>query len=137
MINNRITEEQIAICGMNCHLCLAYKRGKNGCYGCRAEKGLRHAHCEKCIIVNCEKVLNGKYTFCYECDSFPCQRIKHLDKRYRTKYSMSMIENLELIKNSGITKFLSNEEKRWTCPKCGQILCVHRPQCLHCSYAWR
>lgn len=137
MSNNRITEQHIAICGMNCHLCLAYERKKNGCHGCRAEKGLRHAHCEKCRIKNCEKALDGKYTYCYECDSFPCQRIKHLDKRYRTKYSMSMIENLEFIKHSGIRAFLLNEEKRWTCPQCGQILCVHRSQCLHCSYAWR
>ena len=31
---------------------------------------------------------------------------------------MSMIENLENIKELGIRKFVRNERVRWTCPKC-------------------
>jgi hypothetical protein len=39
---------------------------------------------------------------------------------------MSMIENLKSIKEHGIRQFTRNEVKRWTCPECGTILCVHR-----------
>lgn len=137
LTKKRITKKLIAICGMNCHLCLAYRREKNGCLGCRAKIGLRLEHCNSCKIRNCEEALSRKLTFCFSCASYPCQRIKHIDKRYRTKYRMSMIENLDFIKHFGINEFLSNEEKKWTCPKCGQILCVHRPQCLYCQYTWR
>ena len=43
--------------------------------------------------------LEKKFRYCYECDGFPCARVKRLDKRYRTKYEMSMIENLEYIRD--------------------------------------
>lgn len=137
MKKSRISKKLIAICGMNCHLCLAYKREKNGCLGCRAEIGLRLEYCDRCKIRNCETAINKKLTYCYHCESYPCKSIKHIDKRYRTKYSMSMIENFEFIKHSGIREFLLNEEKKWTCPECGQILCAHRPRCLSCQYTWR
>lgn len=48
---------------------------------------------------------------------------------------MSMIENLEYIRTSGVRRFLEKEKAKWTCPGCGEILCVHRPQCLACEYA--
>jgi hypothetical protein len=137
MKKNRISKKLIAICGMDCHLCLAYKREKNGCLGCREKIGLRLDFCNRCKIRNCEKAVNGKLLFCFTCESYPCKKIKHIDKRYRTKYRMSMIENFELIKRSGIRKLLINEEEKWACPKCGHILCVHRPHCLYCQYAWR
>ena len=46
---------------------------------------------------------------------------------------MSMIENLELIRDIGLERFVAREEKRWICPGCGAILCVHRNFCLHCK----
>jgi hypothetical protein len=59
--------------------------------------------------------------------------LKHLDKRYRTKYEMSMIENLGNIKNFGIRKFLKNEDVRWTCSQCGGTICVHKKYCIDCG----
>ena len=76
------------------------------------------------------------HSFCGDCDSFPCKRLKQLDKRYRTKYGMSMIENLEMIHEIGIVEFVTRETKRWTCPECGELICVHKPNCLVCDYAW-
>jgi hypothetical protein len=137
MEQNTIAEELIAICGMNCHLCSAYNRAKNGCLGCRAEVGLRCKHSETCKIRNCEMAVSGNFRFCFECESFPCKKIKHIDKRYTTKYAMSMIENLELIRRSGLREFLVTQVNRWTCPRCGKILSVHKPFCLNCNYAWR
>jgi len=36
---------------------------------------------------------------------------------------MSMIENLEVIKKSGMQKFIRTEKKRWI--KGNKVLCVH------------
>jgi hypothetical protein len=59
-----------------------------------------------------------------------------LDRRYRAKYGMSMIANLEAIRDFGIRNFIKAEKERWICPKCGKMLCVHKPQCLYCQHTW-
>jgi predicted RNA-binding Zn-ribbon protein involved in translation (DUF1610 family) len=50
---------------------------------------------------------------------------------------MSMMGNLEDIKRFGIRRFIRNEKERWACPECGEIICVHKPQCISCGYQWR
>lgn len=108
----------IAPCGMNCALCIAYIREKNQCPGCRTSGKDFHA---KCIIKNCKMGLR----FCSSrCKLYPCKRLKSLDKRYRTRYGMSMIENLENIKKNGTRKFIKQEKKKWM--KTGKVFCVHR-----------
>jgi len=108
----------IAPCGMNCGICMAYLREKDKCPGCRAADTSKAITVIRCKIKNCEDIQKGKAKYCFGCDNFPCNNLKHLDKRYRTKYNMSMIENLENIKELGIRKFVRNERVRWTCPKC-------------------
>jgi hypothetical protein len=123
----------IAPCGMNCGICLALLRDKNRCLGCRIDSSQKPESCKKCIIINCQLLKNTDSKFCYDCEKFPCKRLKQLDKRYRTKYYMSMIENLEFIKKSGLDKFVNNELVRWRCSTCGATLCVHRNFCLDCK----
>jgi hypothetical protein len=50
---------------------------------------------------------------------------------------MSMIGNLENIREFGIRQFIRNEKERWSCPECSELLCVHYPQCLYCQHTWR
>ena len=71
--------------------------------------------------------------FCFDCEKYPCTRLKQLDKRYRNNYKMSMIENLENIKNVGLDKFMQMEYDRWFCHNCGGTICVHRGFCLECK----
>ena len=52
----------------------------------------------------------GECTFCGECAAFPCRRLRQLDLRYRTKYGMSMLANLEAIRTFGIRKFVALQE---------------------------
>jgi hypothetical protein len=78
--------------------------------------------------------LNKNLSYCSDkCEKYPCLRLKNLDKRYRTRYGMSMIENLGIIKNLGIAKFFEMEQNRWKCHECGEMLCVHRFFCLKCG----
>ncbi|MBS4060749.1 MAG: DUF3795 domain-containing protein [Bacteroidetes bacterium] len=124
----------IAACGMNCGICIGHIRERNKCPGCNAMDEEKSGYCRKCIIKNCPVLKEKSLNFCSEtCEKYPCLRLKNLDKRYRTKYGMSMIENLGNIKNEGIEKFVEMEQNRWKCPKCGELLCVHKISCLKCG----
>ena len=124
----------IAPCGMNCGLCIGHIREKKPCGGCfKIDDENKPKQCRSCSIVNCDFLAKTESGFCYECEKYPCTRLKRLDKRYKTKYGMSMIENLSYIKKYGLENFLKNEEIRWTCHKCGAGLSVHRDYCLNCN----
>jgi hypothetical protein len=122
--------ELIAPCGMNCSICMAYLREKNKCPGCRDLSTYKPITRIRCKIKTCNKL---KTKFCFDCEDFPCKNLNNLDKRYRTKYHMSMIANLKSIKERGIHRFLKNEKTRWACPKCGGAICVHKGYCLSCN----
>jgi hypothetical protein len=109
---------------MNCAICLAFIRQKNHCPGCREEDENKAKSCLSCIIINCEIIKHNSSKFCYECEKYPCKRLKQLDKRYRTRYAMSMLENLKYIKTSGLPAFVEKENERWRCRKCGGLICV-------------
>jgi len=118
----------IAPCGMNCALCYAFQREKNKCYGCNSDN-ITMNYCKVCKIKNCDEL--NKY--CFKCDNFPCQRLKQLDKRYKTKYNMSMIENLKYVKENGIRDFINKEKDKWKCEKCNNYICVHKNYCINCN----
>jgi hypothetical protein len=126
-------KSQIAPCGMNCGTCIAYLREKNRCPGCRVISADKAVSVQRCIIIKCVYLEKTKSKFCYECEKFPCKRMKQLDKRYSTKYRTSFIENLLMIKDKGIKEFLAFESGRRTCPNCGSTLSVHRSFCLDCK----
>ncbi len=110
---------------MNCQICSGYLRDKDSCPGCRSlVEAAEKKHLRKCVIRNCSLLKDKGFKFCSgKCPSFPCLRLKNLDKRYRLKYGMSMLENLEFIFSKGIRKFIAWEKKRWL--KDGKVFCVH------------
>lgn len=130
---NTIKYSFIAPCGMNCGICMAYLRESNKCPGCGAEDSNKPVTRLRCRIKNCSKLQETNLKFCFHCESFPCGILKRVDKRYRTRYHMSMIENLENIRRFGIRKFIRNERKRWTCAECGGTICVHKGSCSECN----
>ena len=133
---NSTSPELIAPCGIDCRLCRAYTRDKKPCPGCRTDGAFKSKSCVACRIKNCEKLTAGKLEYCFACEAFPCARLVHLDKRYQTKYATTAIGNLLSIKEIGITNFVENENKKWACPACGAMLCMHTPQCLFCGHVW-
>ena len=131
-------EKLIAPCGMNCRLCIAYQFRERDLN----KNGFNRKYCEGCIPRGenclhmkgkCDLIGEGKYRFCFECVDFPCKRLKALDKRYSTKYHMSMIENLKNINSIGMENFLEEETKKWKCDKCGETVCCHNGLCLNCE----
>ncbi len=132
-----LVPDLIAPCGMDCGLCMAYVRDKNRCPGCRAGDEGKSKSCLACTIRNCETLRSGESDFCsIDCERFPCPRLKRLDARYRTKYRMSMLENLQAIRNVGVEAFVVSEQERWACPGCGGLQCVHTPECVYCGLVW-
>jgi hypothetical protein len=123
----------IAPCGMNCGTCIAYLREKNRCPGCRIYSADKAISIQRCIIPKCIYLDKTASKFCYDCEKYPCKRVKQLDKRYSTKYRTSFIENLMMIREKGIDAFLDFESKRRTCKDCGSVLSVHRNKCLSCG----
>ena len=134
--DDKMDESLIAPCGMNCRLCRAYIRQKNHCPGCRGDDSVKSKYCVECKIKNCEQLKKSESGFCFDCKLFPCVKLKNLDKRYRTRYRMSMIDNLNNISEQGVVQFLKDEDARWQCGACGALLCVHKKQCVHCGTEW-
>jgi hypothetical protein len=119
----------IAPCGMNCGICMACLRARDQCLGCRAADINKATTVIRCKIKNCKTIQEGKVNHCSECDSSPCKNLRHLDRRCRTKYDMSMIENLVFIRDNGIDKFIRQQTKKYECPTCGSAVCVHNGRC--------
>jgi uncharacterized protein CbrC (UPF0167 family) len=63
----------------------------------------------------------------------PCEKLAHLDKRYRERYGMSMVENLKLLKATGMDEFLKVQAERFRCLSCGGVVCVHDGKCYDCG----
>ncbi len=129
-----IDKIMIAPCGMNCGICRAYLRDKKKCPGCNESNENKPKYCTSCRIKNCEELKEGSGNYCFSCKVFPCARLKQLDKRYRTKYGMSMIDNLNIIKETGIDSFMVLEFEKWACEQCGGVICVHTWKCNKCGY---
>ena len=131
-----IQARMIAPCGINCAVCLGHLREKNRCAGCNAPRDeAKVPHCTRCHFILCPERARSR-RFCYGCARFPCRRLRQLDLRYRTRYRLSPIANLEAIRELGLRKFVAREKTRWKCPACGATLCVHRPACLRCGRPW-
>jgi len=125
----------VACCGNNCGICVAFfgyamdgKKRKHACYGCWSRDGL-------CAFIKkkCSKLANNQIQYCFECSDFPCDALKTLDKRYREKYGLGVVENLKYIQRNGMDEFLKSEQQKWTCPTCGGVICVHTKRCYTCN----
>ena len=133
-----MNEELIAPCGMNCAICSGYLAYRHDV----KSKGIRIPYCTGCISRDkqcaflkkrCKLLINKRVKYCYECDDFPCQKLKRIDERYRKYHRMSMIENLEYVRDNGINQFLVKEKERWKCPGCGGVICCHNGICFNCG----
>jgi hypothetical protein len=127
----------IAPCGLNCRLCRAYSRERNPCPGCRVDNIPKPETRFRCAIKSCARLASPRRQFCDLCNDAPCRPVLHLDKRYRTKYKVSPIANLQDIRKRGVRKFAAEETEKWVCPSCGGVLCMHEPRCRICGHAWR
>ncbi|MDR1795102.1 MAG: DUF3795 domain-containing protein [Erysipelotrichaceae bacterium] len=127
----------IAPCGMDCALCYGFQVGQydlnhkgfhnKSCLGCRSE-GHQCKHFKPDCPIKTQSV-----SFCFECPDYPCPALKSLDYRYRQKNHMSLLENLKMIQKEGLDAFVTSQDQKWTCEKCGALRCCHKSLCLNCE----
>ncbi len=130
--------ELIAPCGMDCAVCSKYLAFINGmkksqCPGCRPG----NKHCtylfEKCSGVNAGRTGNADAPYCFECEEYPCKELKRMDTRYRKNYSMSTIENLEIIQEAGLDGLIEVQIEKFSCDRCGSLISIHNLKCFQCD----
>ena len=127
-----IPDEMIAPCGINCGFCIAHLRDKNPCPGCNFDGPGKPKHCATCSRKICDQK-PGVSSFCFECKKYPCARMRRLDERYRLKYGISPLDNLEQIHNLGLKQFMEIEITRRTCRECGGPIGLHDKKCHSCG----
>lgn len=123
---------------MDCGVCSGYLAHSHGvprkrgailhCTGCRARA-------KKCAYLkgHCLALANGEVDFCFECADYPCLRLQQLDSRYRGRYGMSLIENLDLVRDSGVQALIERQRTLFECARCGQLRSVHNRKCYVCD----
>jgi len=131
-------EELIAPCGMNCAVCSSYLARQKEL----KEKGVRLPYCAGCrprekqcafLKKRCNRLLQHEVKYCYQCPDFPCGNLKHIDARYQKLYRLSLIQNLETIRDQGIAQLLLEQQKQWQCPRCGGTISCHNGICYNCE----
>ena len=127
-----ISVTMLAPCGMNCAVCYAHLRKKKPCLGCRGSDESKPKHCRQCRIYNCAQ--DYGVDFCVDCPVFPCAVIKRLDKSYRQRYQVSLIDNALRLRVVGAEQYLLEERKKWQCA-CGGIISLHDRVCSECGQA--
>ena len=130
-----------APCGIFCGACRSYlllkkdlleKKGyKTGCKGCR----VRNKNCAF-IKRDCPYLKKKEVQYCFECVRFPCQNLIKINNTYKEKYSVSLIKNLERMREVGVEKWLSEQQALYKCIKCGGEVCVHDEECFDCGYQY-
>lgn len=128
----------VAPCGMNCNACSAYLAYSTGLPKSRG----KITHCQGCLPRNkkcaflkgeCREIRDGEIRFCFECGTFPCQRLEKIDARYRNSYGVSLIGNLKEIEEKGLDAFLGRQADEFRCEKCGGTRSIHNGRCYGCE----
>ena len=120
---------------MNCRICAGYigytttgKKRKMRCIGFKpTDKSCAH------LKNYCKNKTINKIEYCYQCSDFPCKQLQKLDNKYRKRYNMSMIENLEYIRDNGMSDFLKQQQKKYLCPECDRVIYVNNSKCYSCG----
>lgn len=130
-MGSEISETMLAPCGMNCFVCYTALRKRKPCTGCRTSSSGKPTHCRECRINDCVQERGLEY--CFACSDYPCAVIKRLDKSYRKRYQVSLIENAARIKSLGATAFLEEEKIKWMCTDCSGVISLHDQVCSECG----
>jgi hypothetical protein len=133
---NPISEELIAPCGINCAICSWYMAYRNNlkrsqCIGCRPGSKKCTYLFGKCAEANIAPT--NERGFCFECKRYPCKHLNRVDARYRQNYLISIKENLEDIRQSGLRRFIEEQYEKHQCSRCGGLVSVHNRKCFTCD----
>jgi len=100
------------------------------CDGCKS--GTLFANCASCQIRKC--AIDRKVDYCLDCILYPCTLIDGFNKvGSLLPHIRNNQDNMERIKESGIKKWLSEQEERWRCPDCKTEFSWYTNKCKKCG----
>ncbi|MEW6112446.1 MAG: DUF3795 domain-containing protein [Thermodesulfobacteriota bacterium] len=143
-----INQALLSPCGLYCGVCGIYVAHREGnekfkeklapVYGCTPEEiacdgclgTTRFKYCQTCPIRSCAE---GKsYEGCHQCNDFPCQFIENFPVEVGKQVIMRAIPYRRSV---GTEKWVEDEEKRYSCPECGNQLFRGAKRCRSCKTA--
>ncbi len=123
-------------CGVYCGACpilLATKAGNledAQCYGCKSEKPT--GFCATCGIKACAQ--RNCYEFCDQCSELEtCDLVQKFVSDTQYPYGHCVLKNMEIIQETGLSKWLEIQEKRWRCQNCGMAHSWYHETCPQCG----
>ena len=96
------------------------------CRGCLS--GDKFMHCRQCEIRDCTR--EKGYSGCHECDEFPCQHIENFPMTIGKKVILRAIPHW---RDVGTEKWIQDEEARYVCPGCGNVVFRGVVRCNRCQ----
>lgn len=130
-MSEKIEDTMIAPCGVNCLACGAHLDSKRPCPGCRAPiEEITRKSCRNCAKKKC--AFEQGLQWCFDCNQFPCAKIKSLNKSYMQNYCVDLIQNGFDAKQD-MAAFLEAQRKRFTCKSCGGVINQHHKKCSECG----
>ena len=133
-------------CGIYCGACEIVHEERNGrleefakradkppdlvaCHGCKSEVITKC--CEECRIRAC--AMAKGFETCIECDKCPCELFEFFKQADFYPLYVLMMNNLRTIKEGGPDAWLKGQEKRWSCPECGEASWWYQKTCEDCG----
>jgi hypothetical protein len=107
------------------------------CHGCKSD--IVFAGCQGCPIRACARK-RGITGTCRDCAKYPCLIhmtfkliwwIRKLDKKL--PHWRAAAGNLKAMERDGIESWLSQQERIWQCPDCGQAFTWYGSACARCA----
>ena len=144
----------VGICGLYCGTCpsyLAYRKNDTEymekrsqekgyspdalrCDGCLSDKVA--AHCMDCRHGFRACASEQKVNWCFECDAFPCQRLKDFTGVHVVNgisHHEHVIDDLQYMKTHGIHEWIKIQDKAAQCSGCGEVPYWFDHECSGCQ----
>ncbi|MGE5403577.1 MAG: DUF3795 domain-containing protein [Candidatus Saccharibacteria bacterium] len=103
------------------------------CFGCKSDT--LFINCARCPIRAC--AIDKKVEHCNDCGEFPCKLLKMSLMNEAIAVHLPHIKmvpiNLDIIKKSGVTEWLNQQEKQWKCQECGSETSWYISHCVKCG----
>lgn len=127
----QLSNETAGICGLFCGTCQAFPQHCGGCLSDRVAD-----HCIKCShgFRDCAKA--HRVTWCWQCETFPCQRLEQFSKEHIVNgicHHAHIIEDLQFMKEHGVEMWVTQQVQQHTCPSCNHLIVWFEQSCPNCK----
>ena len=100
------------------------------CGGCKSDRVF--INCRGCAIRKC--AIEKRVDHCNDCGEFPCPTYREWKNiQVMLPHLKETDGNLDAIGKSGVSAWLTEQEKKWACPGCGTAFSWYAETCGTCG----